>query len=185
MSFKVLDNYVDGQGYTMLGRFYAEEEDGSYTAIDNTDGNAWTEPFVDEESAIYWLESGISVDDMEFDSELKAYKIKETVEMESILELEITVNHVIDIREDGTKAYEFVTSHPVFVEEMNDYHDRFILSETDGKHAINVASMDDYFFYEDATNDFTYEEIAYIVRECERVSDTIENHTEFYEEDTK
>lgn len=38
-----------------LKLFVIEEENGTFTAIDNTTGDAWTEEFKTEEEAINWL----------------------------------------------------------------------------------------------------------------------------------
>lgn len=41
--------------YRPLGLFIVDEWDGTFTAIDNSDGDAWTEPFCSEERAVEWL----------------------------------------------------------------------------------------------------------------------------------
>ena len=43
-----------GDRYQSLGLFYLKEDD-KFVGIDNSDGNAWTEEFPDEESCLRWL----------------------------------------------------------------------------------------------------------------------------------
>jgi hypothetical protein len=41
--------------YQPLGLFYIAQADGSFTGIDNQDGNAWTEDFKTKSKCLYWL----------------------------------------------------------------------------------------------------------------------------------
>lgn len=43
-----------GDRYQPLGLFYLQEGD-KFVGIDNSDGNAWTEEFLDKESCLRWL----------------------------------------------------------------------------------------------------------------------------------
>jgi DNA uptake protein ComE-like DNA-binding protein len=45
------------------GYFYAVEDDGSYTGIDNNTGHAWTEEFHDFNEMTEWLRGGLEVGD--------------------------------------------------------------------------------------------------------------------------
>lgn len=44
------------------GRFLAKAEDGSWTAVDNSTGDAWTECFSHRDIAVRWLREDIDTD---------------------------------------------------------------------------------------------------------------------------
>ncbi|MBW8347931.1 hypothetical protein K0H71_00550 [Bacillus sp. IITD106] len=44
-----------------LGLFYVKENDGTFTGIDNSDGNAWVEEFEKLDVCLAWLRREIEV----------------------------------------------------------------------------------------------------------------------------
>lgn len=52
---KILNSEINTGKYEPIGLFMAEEYDGSWTAVDNSGGNAWTENFRSKEIARRWL----------------------------------------------------------------------------------------------------------------------------------
>lgn len=59
----VIENMKDESLY---GKFYSEEKDGTWIAVDNSTGNAWTEEFSSEENALKWLEdTSLTPEDIE------------------------------------------------------------------------------------------------------------------------
>ena len=53
----------EGEKYLPLGRFICEEEVGwatIYTAVDNVNGEAWTEEFGNRRQAVKWLNGNAS-----------------------------------------------------------------------------------------------------------------------------
>lgn len=66
----VIENMKDENFY---GKYYAEEKDGTWVAVDNSTGDAWTEEFSSEENAIKWLEdTSLNPEDLE----TKTIKVK-------------------------------------------------------------------------------------------------------------
>lgn len=58
----IIENMKD---QSKFGKFYAQE-DNVWVAVDNSDGNAWTEEFSSEENAIKWLEdTSLTPEDLE------------------------------------------------------------------------------------------------------------------------
>jgi uncharacterized phage protein (TIGR01671 family) len=73
---KILNKNNNGKyGYSTSDRkkFWCKNQDGTYTAMDNTTGDAWTEHFDNFEDVEKYLIEGISADDIEVANKLKRY----------------------------------------------------------------------------------------------------------------
>lgn len=55
----------DFHKFTPEGLFYIEEPDGSFTGVDNSDGEAWTENFPTFEMCNDWLNGVFEMQDLE------------------------------------------------------------------------------------------------------------------------
>ena len=69
MSVEEIDKVIETR--EPKGTFYAKDNDG-YVAVDNTDGNAWTEDFKSKEDAIKWLSDKSEVKE----SDIEEVKVK-------------------------------------------------------------------------------------------------------------
>lgn len=58
-------NWVDKKGHKFdYDLLYCENSDGSFTAVDDSDGQCWTEDFETEAQAVFWLDTDIPIEDV-------------------------------------------------------------------------------------------------------------------------
>lgn len=60
-----VENWTEKKGHKYdYDLLYCENEDGSFTAVDDSDGQCWTEDFETEAQAVFWLDTYIPVEDV-------------------------------------------------------------------------------------------------------------------------
>lgn len=85
-----VENWTDKKGHKYdYDLLYCENSDGSYTAVDDSDGQCWTEDFDTEAQAVFWLDTYIPVEE-----------IKTTIIPKDVLE------RVYDMTKDNSKEIE-------------------------------------------------------------------------------
>lgn len=100
---------------SLYGKYYAEENDGTWVAVDNSTGEAWTEEFSTEENAIKWLtDTSLNPEDLEtkiIKTKIEDFKSKEPkiLTEENIIKMVLkqSIDFNIEPEDDEVEVDEF------------------------------------------------------------------------------